>query len=130
MKEGWFCAIVYCLYVIGAKVEFSIGWLIFWLFFPTIIAIGIILFFTLIGCLIAAYLKFKYSNDEYVEKTEKITNWINENINDEKLNNIKDMDDLMKWVKKFGNINDVSIDTDDKIEKKNHKKHKKSSKSA
>lgn len=120
MKEGWMCALIYCLYVIGAKVEFSVGWLIFWLFFPTIITIGIILFFTLIGCLIALYLKFKYSNDEYVEKTEKITNWINEYINDKELNN------LMKWIDKFSDKDEISINIKDEISKKNHKKHKKS----
>lgn len=120
MKEGCLCALIYCLYVIGAKVEFSIGWLFFWLFFPIIMTLCIILFLILVGCLIALYLKFKYSNDKCVEKTEKNTNWIDECINNKELN------DLMKWINKFGDKDEIFTDIKDKTVKKNHKKHKKS----
>ena len=128
MKEGWLCAIVYCLYVIGAKVEFSIGWLIFWLFFPLIVLISIFGLLFLIGLISELIIRFCCSKEKEkkVEKINELTDTINETIKNGNLDNVTD------WLKEIykNNNNFVSIEIKDKKTKKRSKKTKKSKKSA
>lgn len=122
--EGWLCAILYCLYVIASKVTFSIGWLIFWLFFPTIITISIFGLLFLIGLIGGLIIRFCCSKErkKKVEKINELTDTINETIKNGNLDNITN------WLKEIykNNNNFVSIEIKDKKTKKRSKKTKKS----
>ena len=146
MKTGFVLGILYCLYVIAAKATFSIGWLLFWVFFQAILVLGFLFFILLCAGIFALYLKFfssKYNKEELLAKlSEKcsdiVVDW-NTLTDVLKKNNGKDLKDIVKIISNLNNEYKVNIKTDDgfieikdrkiKVEKnkirKEEKKHKK-----
>ena len=101
MKAGFILGILYCLYVIAAKATFSIGWLLFWVFFQLIFVLGIFFFILLCIGIFALYLKFfssKENKEELLAKLSKKCYNIADNCNTLtdilKKNNGKDLNDI------------------------------------
>ena len=145
MKTGFILGILYCLYVIAAKATFSIGWLLFWVFFQLIFGLGIFFFVLLFAGIFALYLKFfssKENKDELLTKlSEKCYNMVNncDTLTDVlKENNDKELKDIVKIISNLNNEYKVCIKTDDgsieikdgklKVEKTKSEKKKKTSK--
>ena len=147
MKAGFILGILYCLYVIAAKATFSIGWLLFWVFFQLIFVLGILFFILLCVGIFALYLKFFSSKENKEELLTKLSEKCNDIVDDcntltdvLKKNNGRDLKDIVKIISNLNDEYNINIKTDDgfieikdgklKVEKtkseKNHKKNKKS----
>lgn len=143
MKTGFVLGILYCLYVIAAKATFSVGWLLFWVFFQAILVLGILFFILLCAGIFALYLKFfssKENKEELLTKLSEKCSDIVDNCNTLsdvlKKNNGRDLKDIVKII---SNLNDdeynINIKTDDgfieikdgklKVEKTKSEKKKK-----
>lgn len=146
MKTGFVLGILYCLYVIAAKATFSIGWLLFWVFFQAILVLGIFFFILLWVGIFALYLKF-FSSKEYKEKViSKLSEKCSDIVDDcntltdvLKKNNGKDLKDIVKIISNLNNDEyNINIKTDDgfieikdgkiKVEKTKSKKEEKTTK--
>lgn len=120
MKTGFVLGILYCLYVIAAKATFSIGWLLFWVFFQAIFVSGILFFILLCACIFGFYLKF-FTSKEYKKKVisklskkcEKFSNNCNTLTDVLKKNNGKDLKNIVKIISNLNNKYKVNIKTDD-----------------
>lgn len=146
MKTGFVLGILYCLYVIAAKATFSIGWLLFWVFFQAILALGILFFILLCACIFGFYLKFfssKENKEELLTKLSEKCSDIVDNCNTLsdvlKKNNGKDLKDIVKIISNLNNDEyNINIKTDDgsieikdgklKVEKTKSEKKKKTTK--
>ena len=119
MKAGFVLGILYCLYVIAAKATFSIGWLLFWVFFQLIFVLGILFFILLCIGIFALYLKFfssKENKEELLAKLSKKCYNMADNCNTLtdilKKNNGKDLKDIAKIISNLNNEYKVNIKTD------------------
>ena len=145
MKAGFILGILYCLYVIAAKATFSIGWLLFWVFFQLIFVLGILFFILLCVGIFALYLKFFSSKENKEELLTKLSEKSDDIVDDWntltdvlKKNNGKDLKDIVKIISNLNNEYKVNIKTDDgfieikdgkiKVEKTKSKKEEKTTK--
>lgn len=145
MKTGFILGILYCLYVIAAKATFSIGWLLFWIFFQLIFGLGILFFILLCVGIFALYLKFFSSKENKEELLAKLSEKCDDIVDDWntltdvlKKNNGKDLKDIVKIISNLNNEYNINIKTDDgfieikdgkiKVEKTKSKKEEKTTK--
>ena len=120
MKTGFVLGILYCLYVIAAKATFSIGWLLFWVFFQVILVLGFFFFILLWVGIFALYLKFFSSKENKEELLTKLSEKCDDIVDDWnaltdvlKKNNGKDLKDIVKIISNLNNEYKVNIKTDD-----------------
>lgn len=108
MKTGFVLGILYCLYVIATKATFSVGWLLFWVFFQLIFVLGILFFILLCIGIFALYLKFFSSKEN---KEELLTKFSEKCYN--MTDNGKDLKNIVKIISNLNNKYKVNIKTDD-----------------